>query len=356
MSIYLKQICSVTSNLSKVDPNLKQPPSAQPQVNINQTQIGQIKIPDVKPKHTIIKILVIGLAVLIGLIIMAIIGFIALGIFSLKPGKTASARIESPGTIYSEDSKLYIADKGKVLDTGIGTVQKTPPVIWIYDLPSGNLLNQAVSGTSEYQEAKKVIDKYYEVNRWKLIPLSNGVANGATSSTTNKTYIGASRIIEGKGAVGYIDVFTVEKKKIKELPYDPELIFNSISGYIYFTENKPSGVFLYKLDSNTDTVVLRKQFPINESSLGIQMDYSPFISDEGIYLLPIVIPTEQGKPKLDILIYDLTKDEFLPKIRLAGQYGSVFARGNDIFLSGRSGVIQVDKNSGKIIKQFSGKY
>jgi len=327
------------------------PPSTQAQVYNNPMQPEQVNGQEVKPKHKLLKILGVGVLVLIGLIIMAIVGFIALGFFSLKPSKTASTRIESPGTMYSEGNKLYIADRGKVLDTGIGTVQKTPPVIWVYDLSSGNLLNQAVSGTMEYQEAKKEIDKYNEVNKWKLIPLSNGVAYGATSSATKKTYIGSSRIIEGKGAEYYVDVYGPENKKIGELPYNPELMVEDSRGYIYIAAKERTGSYLYKLDPKTDAVISKKKFPVDD--LGIQIDYTPFISDEAIYLLPIVIPTDVLR--VQVVIYDFNKDEFDPKFNIDGQYSTVFPKDDTLFLSGRSGVVQVDRSSGRIIKKFTEK-
>ena len=58
----------------------------------------------------------------------------------------------------------------------------------------------------------------------------------------------------------YIEVFRPENKKIKEIPYNTELLFSSPSGFIYFTDNESKSVFMYKLDSNTDEVILKKKF------------------------------------------------------------------------------------------------
>lgn len=352
----------VKNNLSQgipretIEANLLQSGWAKDQINQTFEKLSHTSTPvDQKPKRSVLKIFVIGFTIIITLIILAIIGFLISAFFSLKPGENNSDRIGSPGLVFVEDNRFYVGDRGRVFDSGVGTVQQTPPAIWVYELPSGRFINKSVQGSKEYESNLKIIEKYHNVNWWKVTPLPSGGATstyGATSSATNKTYLVSGEIVEGKGSIGYIEVYSPKNKKIKELPYEVELIFNGPDGYIYIGAKEETGVFLHKLDPHTDKVVLKKKFPIKEPSLGIQIDYLPFISEEGIYLLPHAY--RAGRPVTQVLIYDFDREDFIT-FNLDGNYNRIFASGENLYLSGEGGVVWVDRNSGEIVKEFTGK-
>lgn len=302
--------------------------------------------PSGKPKGKTWKI--IGSGCLVFIII--IVGLVAWGIKESIPSSVPSDKIERASTVLVQDTILYIKDKG-LLGTSLsgGNLQKTPKTIWSFALPEGKFLNQSVDGTDEYIRELEIVENYHEINRWKLIDTTYA----ATSSTTNKTYIGGRDIIKGEGTKWYISVYDSKNTLVNTLSYNLQILFEGPSGHIYIGTNEANGAFLYKIDSNSDKAISKKKFPIESGVLGIHTDGTPFISDEGLYLLIIGYET-QGEIT-EIIFYSFKQDNFTQSLKIEGSYSTIFADGNNLFLSGRGGVVWVDKNSGEIVKRFTGK-
>lgn len=307
-----------------------------------------------KTKRSKLKVIVITIVIL-GVVILAPIIFV-FGYFVINSIQTAtntlpvSNEIKAPGLVFLENNKIYINDSGDHQTSSPG-FRYTQPVIWVYEYPSGQFLDQVPSTDDDYERLKKIINKgYSDSNQIDFGPFKGDERYEITNSISKKTYT-----IESKKGQTFIGVYDGNNAKIEELNYDAVLIFNGLDNYVYFVTHKPPTI--YKLDSKNDSVVLQKKIPIPnpEFGLGAYIDFTPYVTNKSAFFLPTVFNSDTESSEL--IIYEFMKDDFLKKIKLKGNFGSVFADDNDVFVSAtRKGhVIWIDKKSGKIVKTFKGK-
>jgi hypothetical protein len=303
-----------------------------------------------KTKRGKLKTFIIIASVLVILFITPFIiafGFLFFNLFqNVTNTLPVSNKIERPGIVFLENNNIYIIDSGDH-QTYTPGFRFSKQVIWIYEYPSGRFLDQISDTDRDYQKIKKSVREGYEkTNLIDLGPFNVDEIYEITNSATNKRYT-----LEGKG----IGVYDSSDKKLKELPYKADLIFNGPAHSVYFIIDSTST--LYKIDSRNDTLIFKKKIPVPnpEFGVGVYVDFSPYVTKNSAFFLPKVY--NSSTETTELIIYDFMKDDFLKKVQLSGDFGSVFANGNDIFVSStREGpVVWVDKQTGKIKRTFRGK-
>lgn len=274
-----------------------------------------------------------------------------LSLFHYINGQTSTV-IHNPTKFYVTDNNFYIFDEGiKRFDgaTGFPSTNYIPPIVWVYDLPSGSFNKKLQLET----DTAKQIDK-------QLTPAT-------IYSTSFKSCLQKDELY--KKPDGQVEYYMLYPKNNEILIYPKNIAGtymtdgSKVPGFV--SEINLSDTPVGMISFNNNIYLVSKTLPnedisvtkIDQTSKELQnitsiekITHPFFYCDKDNGILQIMSDTQ-------LTYYDLKSEKNIFNVQLETKYGTNFIDlGEYVFVYSKDKLLLISKNENKISKQFEGDF